>query len=172
MFNSDTTANLQAKSRDRAGSKAKRSKPSFDSIARDVLEARVKLQQKSQAKSAQVKDKAREFSSVEHLSADAAAMFVDNELSRGAMHRARLHIIHCAECREEINRQRETVDFLRSECKNEDVSAPMDLKARLASLATECMPGPGAEDCINQRPESFVAKVESVVRAVRKNQGR
>ncbi len=164
MFNSDTTANLQAKSRDRAGSKAKRSRPSFDSVARDVLDARTKT--------AQVKNKAKEFSSVDHLSADAAAMFVDNELSRGAMHRARLHIVHCAECREEINRQQETVDYLRSECKNEEVSAPMDLKARLASLATECMPGPGAENLAMQRPESFVAKVESVVRAVRKNQGR
>ena len=164
MFNSDTTSNLQAKSRDRAGSKAKRSKPSFDSVARDVLDLRVKT--------VRVKNKAREFSSVDHLSADAAAMFVDNELSRGAMHRARLHIVHCAECREEINRQRETVDYLRSECKNEEVSAPMDLKARLASLANECMPGPGAEDLAMQRPESFVAKVESVVRAVRKNQGR
>ncbi|GAV96870.1 hypothetical protein CS176_1100 [Corynebacterium glutamicum] len=164
MFNSDTTANLQAKSRDRAGSKAKRSRPSFDSVARDVLDARTKT--------AQVKNNAKEFSSVDHLSADAAAMFVDNELSRGAMHRARLHIVHCAECREEINRQRETVDYLRSECKNEEVSAPMDLKARLASLATECMPGPGAENLAMQRPESFVAKVESVVRAVRKNQGR
>ncbi|AJE67106.1 hypothetical protein P9K31_08930 [Corynebacterium glutamicum] len=164
MFNSDTTANLQAKSRDRAGSKAKRSRPSFDSVARDVLDVRTKT--------AQVKNKAKEFSSVDHLSADAAAMFVDNELSRGAMHRARLHIVHCAECREEINRQQETVDYLRSECKNEEVSAPMDLKARLASLATECMPGPGAENLAMQRPESFVAKVESVVRAVRKNQGR
>lgn len=164
MFNSDTAANLKAKSRDRAGSKAKRSRPSFDSVARDVLDLRTKT--------AQVKNKAKEFSSVDHLSADAAAMFVDNELSRGAMHRARLHIVHCAECREEINRQRETVDYLRSECKNEEVSAPMDLKARLASLATECMPGPGAENLAMQRPESFVAKVESVVRAVRKNQGR
>ncbi|ANE03701.1 hypothetical protein [Corynebacterium crudilactis] len=172
MFNSDTTANLQARSRDRAGSKAKRSKPIFDSVARDVLEARVKLQQKSQAKTAKIKNKAKEFSSVDHLSVDAAAMFVDNELSRGAMHRARLHIIHCAECRDEINRQRETVNYLRKECTNKEVSAPMDLKARLASLATECVPGPGAEDLAMQRPESFVAKVESVVRAVRKNQGR
>lgn len=142
MFNSDTAAHLQASIR------------------------------KTSAKSMRVKAKAKEFASVEHLSADAAAMFVDNELSRGAMHRARLHIVDCAECREEVNRQRETASFLRNQCSNKEVSAPMDLKARLASLATECAPGPGAEDLAMQRPESFVAKVESVVRAVRKNQGR
>lgn len=119
-----------------------------------------------------VREKAQEFASVDHLSVDAAAMFVDNELSKGAMHRARLHILHCAECREEIRLQRETVEFLRTECRDEKVSAPVDLKAKLAGLANECAPGPGAEDLAMQRPDSFVAKVESVVRAVRRTQGR
>ncbi len=123
-------------------------------------------------KSQQVQAKSQEFASVDHLSSDAAAMFVDNELSKGAMHRARLHLIHCAECREEINRQRDTVDFVRSECQNQNVTAPTDLKAKLMSLANECSPGPGADDLAIQRPESFVAKVESVVRAVRRTQGR
>ncbi|NLZ58202.1 MAG: hypothetical protein GX898_07885, partial [Corynebacterium sp.] len=106
------------------------------------------------------------------LSSDAVAMFVDNELTNGAMHRARLHLVHCADCREEISKQRDTVDYVREECKNEQVTAPTDLKAKLMSLANECSPGPGADDCAIQRPESFVAKVESVVRAVRRTQGR
>lgn len=132
----------------------------------DLVKSR--LVQKAQ----QVQNKTQEFASVEHLSADAAAMFVDSELSTGAMHRARLHLVHCSECRDEINRQRATVDFVRSECRDDKVTAPMDLKAKLAGLANECTPGPGAEDLAMQRPESFVAKVESVVRAVRRTQGR
>ena len=123
-------------------------------------------------KTQQAQTKAQEFASVDHLSSDAVAMFVDNELTTGAMHRARLHLVHCAECRDEITQQRDTVDYLRSECKNEQVTAPTDLKAKLMSLANECSPGPGADDCAIQRPDSFVAKVESMVRAVRRTQGR
>lgn len=123
-------------------------------------------------KSQQLQSKTQDFASVDHLSSDAAAMFIDNELSRGAMHRARLHLVHCSECRQEITRQRDTVDFVRAECTNDKVTAPSDLKAKLMSLANECAPGPGAEDVAIQRPESFVAKVESVVRAVRRTQGR
>ncbi|MFP7366077.1 hypothetical protein SFC07_09930 [Corynebacterium callunae] len=171
MNNSETTGNLQD-SRLKAKA-AKRLQPlAFGSVkataSREVKEATGKLQEKTK----KLKQHHKEFSSVEHLSADAAAMFVDNELSAGAMHRARRHIIHCAECREEINRQRRTVEYLRTECRRPEVSAPMDLKAKLASLANECAPGPGAENLAMQRPESFVAKVESVVRAVRRTQGR
>ena len=130
------------------------------------------LKTKLVEKSQQLQSKTQDFASVDHLSSDAAAMFIDNELSRGAMHRARLHLVHCSECRQEIARQRDTVDFVRSECRNDNVTAPVDLKAKLMSLANECAPGPGAEDVAIQRPESFVAKVESVVRAVRRTQGR
>ena len=130
------------------------------------------LKTKLVEKSQQLQSKTQDFASVDHLSSDAAAMFIDNELSRGAMHRARLHLVHCAECRQEIARQRDTVDFVRTECRNDNVTAPSDLKAKLMSLANECAPGPGAEDVAIQRPESFVAKVESVVRAVRRTQGR
>ncbi|ALC05522.1 hypothetical protein CDES_05425 [Corynebacterium deserti GIMN1.010] len=171
MFNSDATAHLQSTSHKQADPKPKRLSR-LDFVAKDVKDASAKLQRKARTNSGKVTTKAKEFASVDHLSADAAAMFVDNELSKGAMHRARLHVIHCSECRDEVNRQRDTVNFLRKECRNEEVSAPMDLKARLASLATECAPGPGAEDLAMQRPESFVAKVESVVRAVRRTQGR
>lgn len=136
-------------------------RPQLDAVTSKLVE-----------KSQEVQNKTRQFASVDHLSSDAAAMFVDNELSKGAMHRARLHLVHCAECRDEINNQRHTVDFVRSECKSDNVTAPTDLKAKLMSLANECSPGPGAEDVAIQRPESFVAKVESVVRAVRRTQGR
>ncbi|CAB0724279.1 anti-sigma factor [Corynebacterium diphtheriae] len=52
------------------------------------------------------KNKVRHFASVEHLNPEAVAAFVDNELSPAAAHRAKIHLVHCPECREEIHRQR------------------------------------------------------------------
>lgn len=172
MFNSDSTGHLNSRVRESSTTSqgtAKKARRPRSRLTRPQLDAVTsKLVEKSQ----EVQNKTRQFASVDHLSSDAAAMFVDNELSKGAMHRARLHLVHCAECRDEINNQRHTVDFVRSECKSDNVTAPTDLKAKLMSLANECSPGPGAEDVAIQRPESFVAKVESVVRAVRRTQGR
>ena len=197
MFNSDSTGDVRSQLRqprsarpgsakDNAGGsgsdKARRQKsagtkegrpkltPRQLEVIREVRLGEV-LKTKLVEKSQQLQSKTQDFASVDHLSSDAAAMFIDNELSRGAMHRARLHLVHCAECRQEITRQRDTVDFVRTECRNDNVTAPSDLKAKLMNLANECAPGPGAEDVAIQRPESFVAKVESVVRAVRRTQG-
>lgn len=50
--------------------------------------------------------KPREFASVEHLSLEAVAAFVDGELTPLAMHRARVHLVHCEECRAEVAQQR------------------------------------------------------------------
>lgn len=163
------------KTRRRQGARSKAVKPKLTPRQLEMIKEirlgevlKTKLVEKSQ----QLQSRTQDFASVDHLSSDAAAMFIDNELSRGAMHRARLHLVHCSECRQEITRQRDTVDFVRTECRNDNVTAPSDLKAKLMSLANECDPGPGAEDVAIQRPESFVAKVESVVRAVRRTQGR
>lgn len=163
------------KTRRRQGARSKAVKPKLTPRQLEAIKEirlgevlKTKLVEKSQ----QLQSRTQDFASVDHLSSDAAAMFIDNELSRGAMHRARLHLVHCSECRQEITRQRDTVDFVRTECRNDNVTAPSDLKAKLMSLANECAPGPGAEDVAIQRPESFVAKVESVVRAVRRTQGR
>lgn len=183
MFNSDTTGDLHSRLResrptdshsredqDRAQNRAALRKGTRNPTSKKV--GKPGTGKLPTPRFEVLREKSREFASVDHLSADAAAMFVDNELSKGAMHRARLHIIHCGECREEIRLQRETVDYLRSQCRDEKVSAPQDLKAKLAGLADQCAPGPGAEDLAMQRPDSFVAKVESVVRAVRRTQSR
>lgn len=191
MFNSDTTGELGSQLREprlasrsglyrpaRAKATAEQGHPGEESSdkkpGRPQQAAKVSgiIKTKIVEKTQQAQTKAQEFASVDHLSSDAVAMFVDNELTTGAMHRARLHLVHCAECRDEITQQRDTVDYLRSECKNEQVTAPTDLKDKLMSLANECSPGPGADDCAIQRPDSFVAKVESMVRAVRRTQGR
>ncbi|WP_293954047.1 anti-sigma factor [uncultured Corynebacterium sp.] len=176
MFNSDTTGELSSQLREPRTVKKKptsqgRLHPSA-AVQRDAIKVSGVIKTKIVEKTLQAQSKAQKFASVDHLSSDAVAMFVDNELTNGAMHRARLHLVHCADCREEISKQRDTVDYVREECKNEQVTAPTDLKAKLMSLANECSPGPGADDCAIQRPESFVAKVESVVRAVRRTQGR
>ena len=53
------------------------------------------------------------FSSVEHLSAAAVTALVDNELSARAEHRAKVHLVHCDECRDEVRRQRQAAEALR-----------------------------------------------------------
>ncbi|WP_080795576.1 hypothetical protein [Corynebacterium pacaense] len=166
MFNSESAGDLHSRLReqDRDTAEETGKKPDTGRI------------RKVKALGGSVRDRARkkttDFASVEHLSSDAVAGFVDNELSRGAMHRARIHLVHCGECREEISRQRDTSEYLRAECLSEEVSAPKDLMAKLAGIANDCAPGPGADELAMQRPDSFVAKVESVVRAVRRTQGR
>lgn len=190
MFNSDTTGELSSQLREpqtakqeaanrsrlyRAAAKTsttEQKKLVEGLVPGDALKIGGIIKTRIVEKTQQAQYKAQEFASVDHLSADAVAMFVDNELTNAAMHRARLHLVHCGDCREEISQQRDTVAYVRNECKSEKVTAPQDLKAKLMSLANECAPGPGADDCAIQRPESFVAKVESVVRAVRRTQGR
>lgn len=170
MFNSESTGDLDSHLRERHQEKAAK-KPKKKSVA-GTPPPRASLTSLSGTVREKVQKKTTEFASVDHLSSDAVTGFVDNELSRGAMHRARLHLVHCSECREEICRQRDTSEYLRSECRSEDVSAPKALLTKLAGIANDCSPGPGADELAVQRPESFVAKVESVVRAVRRTQGR
>lgn len=114
----------------------------------------------------------REFASVEHLSLEAVAAFVDGELSDAACHRARVHLVHCPECRAEIERQRGASEWLRGSNIGEDVRAPHELLARLAGIATGpagC--GPDAESTPTPVPEGLMDKVEMILRAVKRNQG-
>lgn len=114
----------------------------------------------------------REFASVEHLSLEAVAAFVDGELSPVASHRARVHLVHCAECRAEIERQRGASEWLRGSNIGADVRAPNDLIARLAGIASgpPCA-GPDAESTPTQEPEGLMDKMEMILRAVKRNQG-
>ena len=114
----------------------------------------------------------REFASVEHLSPEAVAAFVDGELTDTATHRARVHLVHCAECRHEIERQRGASEWLRGSNIGEDVRAPHDLLARLTGIATgPVKAGPDAESTPTPGPECLLDKVEMMLRAVRRNQG-
>ncbi|WP_295642541.1 zf-HC2 domain-containing protein [uncultured Corynebacterium sp.] len=51
--------------------------------------------------------------SVDHLSLEAIAALVDNELSPKAEHRAKVHLVHCEQCREEVNAQRAAAERIR-----------------------------------------------------------
>ncbi|AJK68536.1 anti-sigma factor family protein [Corynebacterium marinum] len=114
----------------------------------------------------------REFASVEHLSLEAVAAFVDGELSDAASHRARVHLVHCAECRGEIERQRGASEWLRGSNITEEVRAPHDLLARLAGIpAAPVKAGPDAESTPTPGPECLLDKVEMILRAVKRNQG-
>ncbi|MEJ5997104.1 anti-sigma factor family protein [Corynebacterium sp. H130] len=117
------------------------------------------------------KRRPKEFSSVEHLSAEAVAGFVDNELPPVAMNRARIHLVHCAECRKEVNAQRRAAERLR-QIADEQLHAPSTLMAKLTSIAQTCPEGPDAQEVAHPRGDTILARVEVFYRAVRKNQGK
>ncbi len=108
---------------------------------------------------------------MEHLSPEAVAAFVDGELTDGACHRARVHLVHCPECRAEVHHQRGASEWLRGSNITEEVRAPSDLLARLAGIAVAPPhPGPDVESTPFPRPEGFLDKVEVLMRAVKRNQ--
>lgn len=114
--------------------------------------------------------KRRKFASVEHLSPEAVAAFVDGELTEGAAHRARVHLVHCPECRAEIHHQRGTSEWVRGCNITDDVRVPRDLLARLAGIATSPVsPGPDAESTPTAQPEGLLDKFEVMLRAVKLN---
>lgn len=115
----------------------------------------------------------KRFSSVEHLSHEAVAAFVDGELSASAEHRARVHVVQCPECRAEVHGQRGAAEMLRGCNLSAHVRAPEDLLAKLAGIAHSNLgPGPDAEATPVARPEDFMDRVETVFRTIRKMQGK
>lgn len=77
------------------------------------------------------------FSSTEHLGPEAVAAFADRELSPAALHRARVHIVQCDECRAEVNHQRAAAEQLRCCNADESVRAPKSLVQRLTQMPAE-----------------------------------
>ncbi|MDU0478315.1 zf-HC2 domain-containing protein [Staphylococcus chromogenes] len=110
------------------------------------------------------------FDSIEHLSAEAIAGYVDNELPPVAMSRARVHLVHCAECRAEVQAQRRAAERLRQSAE-EDITVPSSLLDRLNLIEKCCPEGPEVDDLPAQRAENFVARLETFYRAVKKARG-
>ena len=116
--------------------------------------------------------KVREFASVDHLSPEAVAAFVDEELSRAAMHRARVHLVHCKDCRCEVETQRRAAERLRSLTSSDSICAPSSLLDRLNSIAQSCPAGPSAEESAYAEPATLLDRVDLFYRAVRRTQRR
>ncbi|MDO5453652.1 MAG: hypothetical protein Q4F37_01535 [Corynebacterium sp.] len=115
----------------------------------------------------------RHFSSTEHLSPEAVAAFADDELTGSAAHRARVHLVQCDLCRFDTHSQRGTADWLRGTHLAEDVRAPRDLVARLASLsAGPLTPGPDADALQAAGTEDFFDRMATTFRALRRRNGR
>lgn len=114
----------------------------------------------------------KQFSSVEHLSLEAIAAFVDNELAASAAHRARVHVVQCPECRSEIHAQRGTSELLRGSNLSAQVRAPQELLARLKNMAQANIgPGPDADSTPTCQPEDFGDRVELLIRTLRRMHG-
>lgn len=109
------------------------------------------------------------FDSVDHLGPDAVVSFVDDELTPGALHRARVHLVHCPECRREVRAQRRTADVVHESNGDSEVTIPAALLARLAGFAESgCGEGPSAADTPTPQPEGLIDRVETLIRAVRR----
>ena len=87
------------------------------------------------------------------------------------MHRVRIHLVHCAECRADVHQQRHASEWVRHCADSAKVKAPQSLLAKLAGIATEGVtPGPDAATPAHRPRQDFLDKVEMVVRAIRHNQ--
>ncbi|AWB82154.1 hypothetical protein C3B44_07100 [Corynebacterium yudongzhengii] len=114
----------------------------------------------------------REFSSIEHLSHEAVAAFVDDELSDNAAHRARVHVVQCPECRHEVHAQRRAAQILQGSNMSAQVRAPRELLNRLAGIADgPVADGPTAEATPTAQPEDVIDRVETFVRTFRRMHG-
>ncbi|MDR7329040.1 hypothetical protein [Corynebacterium guangdongense] len=117
--------------------------------------------------------KKRTFTSVEHLSPEAVAAFADGEMAETAAHRARVHLVQCHDCRMQTHRQRGASALLRQHNSSEEVRAPKDLIARLTGIAMGPQAdGPGADTVPCAKPEDFLDRVETMLRAFRRLHGR
>lgn len=117
------------------------------------------------------KTKARRSDTIGHLGPEAVVAFVDGEMEPKFMHRVRIHLVHCAECRADVHQQRHASEWVRHCAGSAAVKAPQSLLAKLAGIATEEMaPGPDAATPAHQPQQDFLDKVEMVVRAIKHNQ--
>lgn len=82
-----------------------------------------------------VRSRARKLDTIGHLGPEAVVAFVDGEMPPKAAHRVRVHIVHCAECRAEVQQQRGASEWVRQCNVDLQVRAPQDLLAKLNGIA-------------------------------------
>lgn len=109
--------------------------------------------------------------SIDHLSPEAIAALVDEELPRKAEHRAKVHLVHCKYCRDEVNAQRQAASRLREHAT--DVQPPMSLLDRLRRIPEEC---DHADDQHHfgidgrRRPQGITDRVDLMIRKLGRRQ--
>ena len=117
------------------------------------------------------KARARRSDTIGHLGPEAVVAFVDGEMEPKFMHRVRIHLVHCPECRADVHQQRHASEWVRHCADSATVRAPQSLLAKLAGLATEGVaPGPDAATPAHRPQQDFLDKVEMMVRAIKYNQ--
>lgn len=112
--------------------------------------------------------KVKSFASVEHLGPEAVAAYVDQEMTDRATHRARVHLVHCPECRTEVRRQHRASEVLREGNGTRELRAPKSLLDKLAGIENSCPTGPGVEETAETSPESLLDKLDIMIRVVRR----
>lgn len=119
------------------------------------------------------------LSDVGHLTPEVVAALVDGELSRGAEHRARIHLVHCVECRDEVRAQRQASDRLRGSIPMDQLHASGSLLSRLVRIPDDCARGaespddaPADRDAVGidgcRRPDSITGRMAAAARKVQR----
>lgn len=125
------------------------------------------------------------FSGVGHLTPEVVAALVDGELGRGAEHRAKVHLVHCQECRNEVRAQRQAAERLRSSDHLDGVHISGNLMDRLTQIPTvvseddTCSGAakgePTGHDPVGpdgyRRPETFTGRMAAAARRVQRKSG-
>lgn len=110
------------------------------------------------------------FNEVDHLNPEAIVAFVDGEMDANSAHRARVHFVHCQECRAEAQRVRNASDWVRGRSSEERLSAPADLISKLSTIADGKSGQESEVDKEFRLQGDLMDKVEMFVRAIKKNQ--
>lgn len=82
----------------------------------------------------------------DHLGPEAVAAFVDGEMSSKSAHNARVHLVLCENCRDDVHKQRHAAQALRSCNGNDQVQVSESLLNRLRRIAGDASDASGASD--------------------------
>lgn len=123
----------------------------------------------------------RRLSAVGHLTPEVVAALVDGELSRGAEHRARIHLVYCEECRDQVKIQRQAAERVRDNGSLGGVHVSGSLISRLTRIPTESavQETPAAqyaeEDTLGldgcRRPDSLTGRLAAAARKAQRRAG-
>ncbi|AVM65605.1 hypothetical protein C3V38_15720 [Dietzia sp. oral taxon 368] len=90
-----------------------------------------------------------QFLSTDHLSIEAAAAYVDGRLPEAGQSRADAHLARCADCRREVEGQREARHALRG---SGPIHMPRELLERLRNLEDPAATAPARDDDRSRTP--------------------